>query len=53
MTTKVQYLCTLVIGEALRQFDLIHADVEGANPLTVEAIILGLAVLCCSGLQAV
>ena len=35
----VQYLCTLVRGEALRQFDSLSADVEGANPLNVETII--------------
>ena len=40
---KVQYLRTLFCGEALRQFDLLSADVEGINPLTVETIILGLA----------
>ena len=40
---KTQYLCTLVRGEALIKFDLLYADVEGANPKTVETIILGLA----------
>ena len=39
---KVQYLHTLLRGEALRKFDLMSADVESTNPLTVEAIILGL-----------
>ena len=39
----IKYLCTLVHGEALCQFDLFSADVEGAKPLTVETIILGLA----------
>ena len=33
---------THVQGEALRQFDLLSADMESANILTVEAIILGL-----------
>ena len=28
MDAKIQYLCTLVRGEALRQFDLFSADVE-------------------------
>ena len=41
--TKIQYLLTLVCVEALRQFDLLSADVEGENPLNVEAVILGLA----------
>ena len=27
MEPKIQYLCTLVRGEALRQFDLLYADV--------------------------
>ena len=40
---KNKYLCTIVCGEALRQFDSLCADVEGSNPLTVETIILGLA----------
>ena len=39
---KVQYLHTLVWGESLRQLDTLSADVESTNPLTVEAIILGL-----------
>ena len=40
---KVQYMGPLVRGEALRQFDLLSADVESVNPLTVENIINGLA----------
>ena len=39
---KIQYLRTLVRGEALRKFDLFTDDMEGMNPLTVETIILGL-----------
>ena len=39
---KVQCICTLVHGEVLRQFDLLSADVESANSLTVDFIILGL-----------
>ena len=39
---KVQYICTLVRGEALLQFDLLSTDVEGTKPLTVETIILEL-----------
>ena len=41
--TKVKYLCTLVCGGALCQFDFLSAGVEGTNHLTVETIILGLA----------
>ena len=37
-TVNVQYLLTLVHGEVLRQFDSLSADVEAANPLTVEDI---------------
>ena len=40
--TKVQYFRTLVCGEALCQFDSLSTYMESANPLTVEAIILGL-----------
>ena len=36
---KVQYLRTLVRGEALHQFKAMSDEVEGTNPLTVEAII--------------
>ena len=39
---KVQYLCTLVCREALRQFDTLSSDVEIGTPLTAETIILGL-----------
>ena len=41
--TKIQYLCTLVREEVLRQFDSFSTDTEGMNTLTVETIILGLA----------
>ena len=41
-TAKVQYLCTIVSGEMLHQFDSLFTDVESTNPLKVEAIILGL-----------
>ena len=40
---KAQYLCMLVRGEALHQFDFLSADTESANPLTVEDIIIGLS----------
>ena len=39
---KDQYLRTLVCGEALRPFHLLSYNVESANPLIVEYIILGL-----------
>ena len=35
---KIQYLRTLVHGEALRQFDMIYADFEIITPLTLETI---------------
>ena len=38
--TKVQYLCTLVCGESLHQFNTLSSYMEIINPLTVEAIIL-------------
>ena len=40
---KIEYHCTLFRGEALHQFDSLYADVESANPLTVETISLELA----------
>ena len=40
---KYQYLCTIVCGEALRQFDSLSADVEGTETLNVDYIIRGLA----------
>ena len=39
---KVQYLCKIVHGEELRQFDLLYYDVKGTHPLSVETIILWL-----------
>ena len=39
---KVQYLCTLVCGEVIHQYDLLSTDVDSTQHLTVEAIILGL-----------
>ena len=35
---KIQYLCTPVHTEALRQFDMLSADSESITPLTLEAI---------------
>ena len=35
---KIQYLCTLVRGESLRQFDMLFADFESITPLTLEAL---------------
>ena len=43
---KVKYLRTLVRGKALRQFDVLSAEVEGYTPLTLEYIILGLGTKC-------
>ena len=40
---KNQQLCTLVHGEALRQFDSLSADVESEETLNVDYIIRGLA----------
>ena len=40
---KIQYFCTIVRVEELRQFYSLSADVEGANPLNVEDILLELA----------
>ena len=37
--TKYQYLCTLVRGESLRQFDFLPAEIEGTETLNVEYII--------------
>ena len=36
---KIQYLCMLVRGVELRQFDLLSIDVESAENLNVEYII--------------
>ena len=38
-STKDQYIFSLVCGESLHQFDLLSADAESANPITVKAII--------------
>ena len=35
---KIQYLCKLVHGEALRQFDMLSADFESITPLELEAM---------------
>ena len=41
--SKIQYLSALVCGEALRQFDMLSADVEIGTPLTLDNIILRLS----------
>ena len=42
--TKVKYLCTLRHGEALRQLDILYADVESKDtPLDVVYLLKGLA----------
>ena len=41
---KIHYLCTLVYGEALRQFDLLYADVKNIETLlNVDFLLTGLA----------
>ena len=40
---KIQYIFSIVRGEALRQFDLLSADVEGTETLNFDDIIKGLA----------
>ena len=40
---KYQYLCTIVRGEALRQFESFSADVESTKTLNVDDIIKSLA----------
>ena len=39
MVAEIQYICTLVRGEALCQFDTLPDDIKSTTPLTVEAII--------------
>ena len=44
MEAKVQYICTLVRGEGLRQFDLLSADVKNTDtPLDMDYLLKGLA----------
>ena len=43
MEPKIQYLCTLVRGEALHQFYLLPADAENTKTLNVDYYIKGLA----------
>ena len=33
---KIQYVCTIVHGEALRKFDLLYADFENIETLNVD-----------------
>ena len=39
---KIQYLCTLVRGEALRQLDTLSVEVRSTNSENLKYIILGL-----------
>ena len=39
MDAQIQYLLTLVRGEAFRQFDLLSADVENTETLNVDFIL--------------
>ena len=34
--TNIQYICTLVPGEALRQFDLMYPNVENIETLNMD-----------------
>ena len=43
MDANIQYLCTLLWGEALRWFELLSADVENMETLNVDYYIKGLA----------
>ena len=43
MDAKIQYLCTLVLGEAFHHFDLLFADVENTETINVDYHIKGLA----------
>ena len=40
--TNIEYLRTLILGESLRQFDLLSAEVECATPVILASIISGL-----------
>ena len=42
MDAKIQYLCTLVYGEALRYFDLLSADMGNTETLKLDYYIKGL-----------
>ena len=43
MNAKIQYLCTLVRGKALHQFELLCADVKNPETLNLDYYIQGLA----------
>ena len=43
---NIQYLCTLLPGEALRQFDMLSAEVGVTNPEILTSVILGLGTYC-------
>ena len=43
MDANIQYLCTLVCGESLRQFYLLSAEVEKTETTNVDYNIKGLA----------
>ena len=40
---KIQYLCCIVRGEALRRFEFLSSDVESLETLNVEYIVKVLA----------
>ena len=42
MDTKIQYFCIIVHVEALHKFDLLYADVENTENLSLDYYIKGL-----------
>ena len=45
-SAKIQYLRMLVYGEALRQFDMLSAEVGSTTSENLKFIILGLYMYC-------
>ena len=43
---NIQYLCTLLRGEVLRQFDMLSAEVGVTTPEILTSVILGLGTYC-------
>ena len=43
-SANIQYLCTLLHGEALRQFDTFFAQVGSANTTHINRTVLGLGI---------
>ena len=40
--TKIQYLCTLLLGEVLSQFDMLYSEIGSTTSEKLKSIILGL-----------